>query len=92
MLEMIVISKNGKGYESMLSTFERMKRKKEKIGRGRSDLEMERGRLIEENKRSEPIITFYRHKLRRSKECVERGLNGMFDGKEFVLVGELNTI
>ena len=47
---------------------------------------------MEENKRSEPIITFYRNKLKRSKECVESSLNGMFDGKEFVLVGELNTI
>ena len=92
MSELLVISKNGKGYEAMLSTFERMRRKKEKIKRGRNDLEMERGRLMEENKRSEPIITFYRNKLRRSKECVESSLNGMFDGKEFVLVGELNTI
>ena len=89
---LIIISKGGKGLNTMLYTFERLKRKSEKCQKGITNMESEKKKLSEENKRFQPIITFYRQKIQKIKRNVETGLHKLYPQQTFVLVGELNTI
>ena len=76
----------------LLQVFERLKRKRDKCEMGIQNLKLELKKLGEENKRAEPVISFYRNKLTRTKVNAEKGLHVLFPKQTFVLVGELNTI
>ena len=94
-IELCSIQKGGKGFNNILNLFDRYKRKRIKNQKLINNLKLEENKLKEENKRSFPIILFYRNKLKRTKVNVEQGLKVALSGseeKQFVLVGELNTI
>ena len=59
---------------------------------GIDSLELEKNKLLEENKKFEPILLFYKNKLIRTKTNAEQGLKLLFKDKTFVLVGELNML
>ena len=59
---------------------------------GIDSLELEKNKLLEENKKFDPILLFYKNKLLRTKTNAEDGLKQLFKDKTFVLVGELNML
>ena len=59
---------------------------------GIDSLELEKNKLLEENKKFDPILLFYKNKLLRTKTNAEHGLKQLFKDKTFVLVGELNML
>ena len=90
--QLLVISRGGIGLNTMINDFERLRRKHEKCERGIDTLSTERLRLVEEARRTRPVISFFRKKVERTKNTVENGLKSHFDGRSINLVGDLNTI
>ena len=92
-----MISKNGKGFENIVSTFDGIYRRWKKCVGNIDRLCLEEMKLMEKLKKDAPILLFYRMKLKRNKLSVEKCMNEnvLLNGNglnTFHLMGELNTI
>jgi len=95
--KLIMISKNGKGFENIVSTFDGIHRRWKKCVGNIDRLCLEEMKLMEKLKKDAPILLFYRIKLKRNKLSVEKCMNEnvLLNGNglnTFHLMGELNTI